>query len=64
MEEREEDGDDVVGEPKQPVGEQVVSIFFANSVSRILALSSHSVVRHSLSVIKRDIQHFLHNMMF
>ena len=30
MEEGEEDGDDVVGEPEQPGGEQVVSIFFSN----------------------------------
>ena len=29
MEEGEEDGDDVVGEPEQPGGEQIVSIFFS-----------------------------------
>ena len=29
MEEGEEDGDDVVGKPEQPGGEQVVSIIFS-----------------------------------
>ena len=28
MEEREEDGNDVVGQPEQPGGEEVVSTFF------------------------------------
>ena len=39
-----------------------IFICIANSVSRILALSSHSV--RPLSVIKRDIPPYLHYMTF
>ena len=36
MEEREEDGNDVVGQPEQPGGEEVVSTYFVHKILRII----------------------------
>ena len=36
MEEGEEDGNDVVGQPEQPVEEEVVSTYFFHKILRII----------------------------